>query len=428
MPYINLGYKPKKSDFICRFYVEPKKELMHDLEQVPAESSIGTWTDISTMKPRVVKQLQAQIFRIKKLSKKKNTPAIIDVAYPLDSFEMGSVPQILSSMAGNIFGMKAVKNLRLLDMRFPKEFIKSMPGPKYGISGIRKLLRVRKRPLVGTIVKPKIGLSAAEHAKVAYEAWVGGCDVVKDDENLTSQKFNPFNRRIRLTLKARDKAEKETGEKKVYMANITAETEEMMKRARIVKDYGGEYIMIDIFTTGFAALQTMRKRNYNQVIHAHRAMHAAITRQKKHGITMLTFAKLFRLIGVDQLHIGTGVGKMCEPPVEVIANATACRDRNTPESKDYLGQNWYGMRRVFPVSSGGMHPGLVPANMKFMGNDVIIQMGGGIHGHPKGTRAGARAARQAVDAVMKGYTLKEYAKKHEELALALKKWGKRSTG
>ena len=121
-------------------------------------------------------------------------------------------------------GLKALKNLRLLDIEFPKQLLDSFKGPAFGISGIRKLLKVPKRPLVGTIIKPKLGLETKDHAKVAYEAWLGGCDIVKDDENLSSQSFNPFEERLTQTLESRDKAQDETGERKVYMINITAET------------------------------------------------------------------------------------------------------------------------------------------------------------------------------------------------------------
>ncbi len=203
--------------------------------------------------------------------------------------------------------MKAVDNLRLIDIELPENLVKSFQGPLYGIEGIRKLLDVKNRPLVGTIVKPKLGLGYKKHAEVAYESWVGGCDIVKDDENLTNQAFNPFKERIIETLKMRDHAEEETGEKKIYMPNISAETDEMVRRAHFVKENNGRYIMVDIVTVGFSGLQSIREKNPGLVIHAHRAMHAAFTRNKKQGISMLVLAKLARIIGVDQIHIGTAV-------------------------------------------------------------------------------------------------------------------------
>jgi ribulose-bisphosphate carboxylase large chain len=313
-------------------------------------------------------------------------------------------------VAGNVFGLKALKNLRLLDIEFPKQLMASFKGPAFGIAGIRKLVKVPKRPLVGTIIKPKLGLETKDHAKVAYDAWIGGCDIVKDDENLSSQSFNPFEERLTATLESRDKTQERTGERKVYMINITAETDTMLKRAQSVLDQGGEYVMIDILTCGWSALQTLRNQNLKLVIHAHRAGHAAFTKNPKHGIAMKPIATVARIIGVDQLHVGTVVGKMSETKAEVIANIDAC--------KAELG----GLKSVLPVASGGIHPHLVPALIETFGKDFVIQAGGGIHGHPDGTIAGAKAMRQAVDATLYGKTLEEYAKNHKELAAALKHW------
>lgn len=417
--YIDLNYKPTKNDLVCDFYLEPEKGISHKkaAEYTAAESSTGTWTEIHTREP-YMKKLSAKVFHVKGTD--------VKIAYPQELFELGNMPQILSSIAGNIFGMKAVKNLRLEDIRFTKKIIKSFPGPKYGIQGVRKILRVKDRPLVGTIVKPKLGLRTKDHAKVAYEAWRGGCDVVKDDENLSSQKFNPFERRVKQTLKMRDRAEKETGEKKVYMPNVTAETQEMLKRAKFVKKNGGRYVMIDIITCGWSAVQSLRDLDLDVVIHAHRAMHGAFTRKKKHGMTMLSVAKIARLIGVDQLHIGTAVGKMEGGPKEVEEIEHEIEDSFIQGNKtDVLSQNWYGKKPVFAVCSGGLQPGHIPRLVEMLGKDIIIQAGGGIHGHPEGTRKGATAMRQAVDAVLGDKSLKEYSKSHRELAQALKMWGKK---
>jgi len=349
----------------------------------------------------------------------------IKIAYPVDLFEPGNIPQILSSIAGNIYGMKAIENLRLQDITFPKSLVKSFPGPKFGIKGIRKILNIKDRPLVGTIVKPKVGLTAEQHAKVAYSSWLGGCDIVKDDENLTSMSFNKFNKRIELTLALKEKAEKITGEKKVYMPNITAPTTEMIKRAHFVKDHGGRYIMIDILTAGWSAVQTIRDLDLGLVIHAHRAMHGALTRNPRHGISMLTLAKLARLAGADQLHIGTAVGKMEGTAAEIQEIEEEIEDQIMLPKKKYhiLEQKWHGLKPVFAVCSGGIHPGLVPGLIRLMSKNIIIQAGGGIHGHPDGTSAGAKAIRQAVDAVMNKKSLKQYAQTRMELKKALAKWG-----
>ena len=270
LDFVDLTYKPKETDLVCTFIVEPEGiSLKEAAGGVAAESSVGTWTELTTEKP-YVKRLAAHVYSIE--------GSTIKIAYPIELFESANMPNILSSVAGNVFGLKALKNLRLLDIEFPKQLLNTFKGPAFGIAGIRKLLNVPKRPLVGTIIKPKLGLETKDHAKVAYEAWYGGCDVVKDDENLSSQKFNPFEERLTQTLEARDKAQEETNERKVYMINITAETNLMLKRAQAVVDQGGEYVMVDILTCGWSALQTLRDQNFKLVIHAHRAGHAAFTK------------------------------------------------------------------------------------------------------------------------------------------------------
>jgi ribulose-bisphosphate carboxylase large chain len=402
MDFVDLNYKPKETDLICTFTVEPEGiSLKEAVGGVAAESSVGTWTELTTIKP-YVEQLAARVFSIQGSTAK--------IAYPVELFEAGNMPNILSSVAGNVFGLKALRNLRLDDVELSDELVRSFKGPQFGIAGIRQLLKVPERPLVGTIIKPKLGLKTVDHAQVAYEAWTGGCDMVKDDENLSSQRFNPFEERIAQTLESRDRAEEETGERKVYMANITAETDTMLKRAETVLDHGGEYLMVDILTCGWSALQTLRDQNFKLVIHAHRAGHAAFTKNPRHGIAMRAIAKVARIIGVDQLHVGTVVGKMSETKQEVLENI------------DALKMEMRGLKQIMPVASGGLHPRLVPALMETFGKDFVIQAGGGIHGHTNGTVAGATAMRQAVDATLKGISLAEYAETHEELKVALELW------
>jgi ribulose-bisphosphate carboxylase large chain len=412
--FLNLKYKPKPSDLICLFRVEPNKtDIKTASENIALESSIGTWTEVESEK-EYMKKLAAKVFHIK--------GKYVKIAYPGELFEKGNAPNILSSIAGNIFGMKIVKNLRLDDIKIPKELLNSFKGPKFGIEGIRKMMKVKDRPFLGTIVKPKLGLKTLDHAKVAYEAWIGGCDIVKDDENLSSQEFNKFEERLARTLEFANKAENETGEKKAYLVNVTAETKEMLKRAQLVEDLGGKFVMVDVVTEGFGALQTLREADFKLAIHAHRAMHAAFTRNPKHGMSMMVLADLVRLIGVDTLHIGTAIGKLEGSLKEVSEVEQEIEKKVVKETHDRLAQNWEKIKPVLAVSSGGLHPGHVPFLIKHLGNNLVIQMGGGIHGHPKGTLRGAIAARQAIESVMQKQTLREYSKKHLELRDALEFW------
>ena len=418
MTYVELDYEPKDTDLLVWFYAEPPagKDMKYVADRIAEESSIGTWTDLKTLLPEIWEKLRARVYEIDVVRR------YVKIAYPLHLFEVKNMPAILASVAGNVFGMKSVENLRVLDIRFPLELLSEYPGPKYGVQGVREMTGVQDRPFLGTIIKPKIGLPAKMHAEVAYEAWVGGLDIVKDDENLASQDFNRFEERLSLTMEKKDLAEEETGEKKIYLVNITAPYREMIRRAELVEDAGNEFVMIDVFISGFSAVQSYREEGFKMAIHAHRAMHAAITRNPRHGITMLTLAKIYRVLGVDNLHIGTAVGKMEGSAAEVSAIREEIQMGNVPANDTMFQQSWGDIKPVLAVASGGLHPGHVPAVVDILGKDIVIQAGGGVHGHPEGTRKGATAMRQALEAKMHGISLEEYAKDHEELRKALEKF------
>ncbi len=418
--FINLKYKPRKTDLKALYYFKPAKGITKEdaIGRIASESSTGTWTTLFKLPPRM-KKLMATAYKV--------DGNFVHIAYPLELWEPGNAPQLLSGIAGNIFGMKALDNLRLIDVSLPEEYIRSFQGPNLGIQGLRKYFKVYDRPLTGAVPKPKLGFDSEEHAKIGFETWLGGFDLVKDDENLTSQSFNNFYKRVRLMSKMRDKAEKETGDVKDALINITAETEEMKKRAKALHDAGFKYAMIDVVVAGTAAVQTLRETlgDYGMAIHAHRAMHASFDRNEKHGITMQFLAKIMKLVGVDQIHTGTGVGKLVGTQEEIKAISSVLRDKNVKERRHLiLEQNWEKLKPAFPVSSGGVHPGLVPDEMKIYGNDFVILVSGGIHGHPKGPRAGARAAMQAIEAANKKISLEEFSKTHKELKEALGKWGR----
>ena len=417
--FVNLDYEPAKDELVCLYYFEPGAGISgkEACGRIASESSTGTWTTLFTMPPRM-QALKATAFDIE--------GNVVKIAYPLALWEEGNAVQLLSGIAGNIFGMKAVKNLRLIDVSLPPAYVKHFKGPHFGNDGIRKMMKIEGRPLTGAVPKPKIGFSAKEHAEVGYETWMGGFDFVKDDENLTSTSFNRFDDRVKQMTKLRDKAEKETGEKKSAFLNITADTETMKKRADLLAENGWNYAMIDVVVAGTASVMTMRDycSDLGLAIHAHRAMHATFDRNKKHGITMQFLAKLMRLIGVSQIHTGTAVGKLTGSKRESLLLADLLREKKT-EAVDgmALAQDWGKIKSAFPVSSGGLHPGLVPDVLDIYGTEMILLVSGGIHGHPKGTRAGAKATMQAIEAWQEGVTLEEKAKMAPELKEALGKWG-----
>ncbi|MBS7611135.1 ribulose 1,5-bisphosphate carboxylase [Candidatus Bathyarchaeota archaeon] len=410
----------------CTYYITPKEglSLQGAAINLAAEQSIGTWTKVVTMTDRVLK-LAGKVFHVEKL----NGGGLVQVAFPLDLFDLeAGISHILSIVAGNLFGIGALKSVRLLDVNLPKQYVKMFKGPKFGIDGVRKIIGTARnpRPHLGTIIKPKVGLNPDETAKVAYEAAIGGVDFIKDDETLTSQKFNRLEERVSHVMDVLDKVKEETGRTVLYAVDVTADLNMLWKNVEAALNNGANCIMIDVLCTGYPALRMLAEDPSVKVpIHVHRCLHAAMTRNPDHGIHMFVLAKLVRLAGGDQLHTGTAKGKMEKPgsgalrPLEKFSGIVGIRYMN-----DFLRSDWYGLKSVLPVASGGLHPALVPANLQLLGfPDIQLNAGGGIHGHPKGSRIGATAMLQAVEAFMKSIPLEEYAKEHVELREALEYWG-----
>jgi ribulose-bisphosphate carboxylase large chain len=419
--FVDLYHKPGKDELVCSFFIEPMKgeTVKRAAGAVAAESSVGTWTSVKGLGLKHVHKIAATVFDIE--------GNWIRVSYPLDNFELGNMSQIYSAIAGNILGMKAVQNIRLQDVQWPKKLLNSFPGPQFGLHGLRKKFGIKKRPFLACVPKPKIGMTYKEHAQIGFEIWTGGVDLLKDDENLTSQPFNKFSERVKLCMKNAEKAEKITGEKKAGLFNVTAPGKELYRRASLVADYGNPYVMVDMLTVGWSAVQGLREhcQDLGLALYAHRAFHSAFTRNPKHGVSMLVVAESSRLIGVDNVHIGTGIGKLAGSSTEVRILDEEMLSTHTHAHcvQHVLKEDWGKIKPVVPVSSGGLHPGSIPEIVHNLGTDLAIQVGGGIHGHPNGSHAGAKAVRQAMEATLQKISLREYAKNHSELKVALDTWG-----
>lgn len=428
--FVVKSYLPDPDkDVIVTFRVTPSEGFTIEdaAGGVAAESSVGTWTTLYQWYDKSrIDRLKGKAYYMESLG---DGSYILRVAYPVELFEEGNMPAFLASVAGNIFGMRRVRSLRVEDIYLPEAFLKHFKGPSQGVEGVRGKLKIWGRPIIGTVPKPKVGYSPEEVEKLAYEILVGGMDFVKDDENLAGPSYCRFEERAKAIMKAIDRAEKETGERKAWLANITADVREMERRLKLVAELGNTHVMVDVVIAGWSSLTYIRDlaADYKLAIHGHRAFHAAFTRNPYHGVSMFTLAKLYRIIGVDQLHVGTPeVGKLEAKAVDVIRMARLLREQTyKPDIEDglHMQQPFPGIKPAFPVSSGGLHPGTLPAVIKAMGVDTVIQVGGGVVGHPDGPRAGAAAARQAVEAYLEGVPLQEYAKTHRELARALEKWG-----
>ncbi|MBP2146606.1 ribulose-bisphosphate carboxylase large chain [Methanofollis sp. W23] len=397
-------------DVTATYYFRPRADTTPEeaAQAIVEEETTGTWTEITTT-TEYVRRLDGEVLALEPSGK----GYVTQVRYPAEIFEAGNVPQYLSVVAGNLFGLGRLEAVRLLDVAFPASLV-PFKGPKFGLEGVRKLVGTTERPHVGTIIKPKVGLTPKDTAEVAYHAAVGGVDLIKDDETLTDQTFCPIDERLPAVMARLDEAKEETGRQVLYAVNISARADEIVGRAEHAIDLGANMLMIDVITSGFTALQALAEAPSVTVpVHVHRTMHGAITRNPEHGIAMRPIARIVRMLGGDQLHTGTVSGKMSHDVSELKGDNLA------------LTEEYFGIAPTFPVASGGLHPGKVAAEIENLGTDIVLQAGGGIHGHPDGTEAGARAMRQAVDAFMEGVSAEEYAKDHHELARALERWGNR---
>jgi ribulose-bisphosphate carboxylase large chain len=406
MGYWDADYVPNDTDVIALFRITPQPGV--DPEEAAAavagESSTATWTVVWTDRLTAADMYRAKAYRVDPVPGQEDQ-FFAYIAYNLDLFESGSIANLTASIIGNVFGFKAVKALRLEDMRIPVAYVKTFDGPPTGIIVERERLDKFGRPLLGATVKPKLGLSGRNYGRVVYEALRGGLDFTKDDENINSQPFMHWRDRFLYCMEAVNKAGSASGEVKGHYLNVTAATmEDMYERAEFAKELGSVVVMIDL-VIGYTAIQSMSKwaRRNDMVLHLHRAGHGTYTRQKNHGISFRVISKWMRLAGVDHIHAGTVVGKLEGDPNTVQGIYNVLREsRNTVDLPRgiFFDQDWAGLRKVMPVASGGIHAGQMHQLLTYLGDDVVLQFGGGTIGHPMGIAAGATANRVALEAMV----------------------------
>ncbi|MDD3178062.1 MAG: ribulose-bisphosphate carboxylase [Candidatus ainarchaeum sp.] len=450
--YVNFNIPNTKNGeyLLCVFRMKEGKGLnvLQAAAEIAAESSTGTNFKVQT-ETAFSREMNALVYD---LDQEKE---LVWIAYPWRLFDrVGNVQNILTYIVGNVLGMKEVSALKLLDLWFPPSMLEQFDGPSYTIDDMRKYLDVYNRPILGTIVKPKMGLTSAEYAEVCYDFWVGGGDFVKNDEPQADQDFCPYDKMVKHVKNAMEKAVKETGKKKVHSFNVSAaDFDTMIKRCEMIENAGfekGSYaFLIDGITAGWMAVQTLRRRYPDVFIHFHRAAHGAFTRpENDFGFSVLVLSKFARLAGASGIHTGTaGVGKMDGTPKSDITAAKNILDlygkgfffdqswgKISEKDLDFIENvekdhahkaildedEWRGVKKCTPIVSGGLNPTLLKPFIDVMGGvDFITTMGAGCHAHPNGTKEGAMALVQACEAYKKGISIEEYAKTHKELEVAI---------
>ena len=444
-PYAQMGYwrpdyEPKETDILCAFRITPQEGVdpIEASAAVAGESSTATWTVVWTDRLTAHEHYQACAYRVDPVPGNPEQ-YIAYIAYDIDLFEEGSIANLTSSIIGNVFGFKALKALRLEDMRIPVAYLKTFQGAPHGIVMEREYLNKFGRPLLGATVKPKLGLSARNYGRVVYEALKGGLDFTKDDENINSQPFMRWRDRFLFCIEGVQRAQAYSGEVKGHYMNVTAATmEDMYERAEFAKEIGSVIIMIDL-TVGFTAMTSMSKwaRKNGLILHLHRAGHSTYTRQKSHGVSFRVLAKWCRMLGVDHVHAGTVVGKLEGDPLTTRGYYDTLRDDFVPLNPlhgIFFDQPWAALPGVMPVASGGIHAGQMHQLLDLLGEDVVLQFGGGTIGHPDGIAAGATANRVALEVMVQARNegrdyvsegpdiLREAAKSCGPLARALEIW------
>jgi ribulose-bisphosphate carboxylase large chain len=406
MGYWAPKYTILATDILALFRCTPQPGVdpIEAAAALAGESSTATWTVVWTDLLTACDLYRAKAYRVDPVPGSEET-FFCYIAYDIDLFEEGSIANLTASIIGNIFGFKAVRALRLEDMRMPVALLKTYQGPATGVVVERERLDKFGRPLLGATVKPKLGLSGKNYGRVVYEGLKGGLDFLKDDENINNQPFMRYRERFLYSMEGVNHAAALSGEVKGHYLNATAATmEEMYERAEYSNDLGSVITMIDL-VIGYTAIQSMAiwARKTDQILHLHRAGNSTYSRQKSHGMNFRVICKWMRMAGVDHIHAGTVVGKLEGDPLMIKGFYNTLLDSRTSVNLPqglYFNQDWASLRKCLPVASGGIHCGQMHQLVKYLGDDAVYQFGGGTIGHPDGIQAGATANRVALETMV----------------------------
>ncbi|MHA2132586.1 MAG: RuBisCO large subunit C-terminal-like domain-containing protein [Candidatus Thorarchaeota archaeon] len=423
MPYALPDSIDMERYVVCTYYARlpPFMDAREVAWAAAVEQSTGTWTLVPSETAAVRKRHVAKVVGLYEVPQYEySLPSdldrrhyVIQVAFPWENFGQ-QIPMLLSTVIGNI----SLGPIKCLDMRFPKSWLKGFKGPKFGIKGLRKLLGVKKRPLVNNMIKPCVYTSAKMGADLCYQAAAGGADIIKDDELLANPDFNTLEERIPLFMEAIDRADSEKGEKTLFTVNITDNVSKLMENAERAIELGTNGLMINFLAVGYSAFrQVCEDPSFNVPVLAHMDVTGAISYSPNIGIaTNIVIGKLPRICGSDITVFPAPYGK-----------APMLKERFLNMAHDMI-MPLHHIEQTAPMPSGGISPGHVEDVIDDLGPDIVIGTGAGIHAHPDGPKVGAVAFRQAIDAKMQGIPVSRYAKEHPELKRAMETWGSEKTG
>ncbi len=408
---------------LATYWIETPFPVERAAEVIAGEQSSGTFVSVPGETPELKQRHGARIENITLLDtadkpclpgsrspKNVHTPtyqrAEIVISFPFENVG-ANLPTLVATVCGNLFELSDHSGLRLLDLELPDAFTDVYPGPQFGIEGTRRLTDVYDRPIIGTIVKPSVGLSALQTAELVSELAETDIDFIKDDELMADPPHSPLRERVAAVMHVINAHADRTGKKVMFAFNISDEIDNMKRHHDTVLAAGGTCVMVSLNSVGYPAVSALR-RHSQLPIHGHRNGWGMYTRCPALGIEFTAYQKLWRLAGADHLHVNGLKNKFWEPDDSVVKSLHACL---TP---------MFGGYRAMPVVSSGQWAGQAPETYHRAGTmDLMYLAGGGIMAHPGGPAAGVTAIRQAWDAAAQGISLDEFAREHSELRQAI---------
>ena len=419
-----------KDVIVARYLIETPHPVEAAAEAIAGEQSCGTFVAVPGETEELRARARARVASITILGSasepslpgsrppREHTGPIkygraeVTIEFPLDNVGL-NLPTLLATLCGNLYELSQLSGIKLLDLELPEAFADRYPGPQFGVAGTRRLAGVQDRPLIGTIVKPSVGLTPAQTATLAQTLGEAGIDFIKDDELQADSPGCPFKERVAAVMRGLNELAERTGRKVMFAFNITDDFERMLRHHDTVLAAGGTCVMISLHSVGLAAAAELRRRS-QLPIHGHRNGWGVYGRHPLLGADYAAWQKLWRLAGVDHLHVNGLRNKFWEPDDSVVHSIKAC-----------LAPMFNPRDAALPVVSSGQWGGQAPDTYRRTGTtDLLYLAGGGILAHPLGPAAGVRALQQAWQAAVQGIPLAEYAKGHRELRESIATFGR----